>query len=120
MKAHHAKFGLVGLIASAAVSAALASPSAAQDCTDLLGAFQQGMSSGQIASMTGLNANQVEFCRRELSHPIFVGPAGTAPMNAAGPPPRNAAGPPPFGAAGPPPIGAAGPPPVGHEVKRLP
>ena len=92
----------------------------AQDCTTLLSLFQRGLSTAQISEMTGLSGNDVESCRKQLSQPIFVGPAGPPPLGAAGPPPRGAAGPPPLGAAGPPPFGAAGPPPVGHEVKRLP
>ncbi len=92
----------------------------AQDCTTLLSLFQRGLSTAQISQMSGLSDNDVESCRKQLSQPIFVGPAGPPPVGAAGPPPRGAAGPPPLGAAGPPPFGAAGPPPVGHEVKRLP
>ena len=111
-----------GLVAAGALAAmfGFAATAEAQDCTTLLSAFQQGLSAAQIARMTGLTTNDVERCRRQLSRPIFVGPAGAPPVNAAGPPPRNPAGPPPLGAAGPPPVNAAGPPPVGHEVKRLP
>jgi hypothetical protein len=92
----------------------------AQDCTSLLGLFQGGSSTLEIAQATGLTTNEVEACRRELSQPIFIGPAGAPPRGAAGPAPVHAAGPPPRGAAGPPPVGAAGAPPVGREVKRLP
>ena len=81
-----------------------------QDCTALLGAFQQGMSSADIARMTGLTVSQVELCRGDLSQPAEVGPQGPLPLGAAGPAPLGAAGPPPVGAAGPS-VGAAGPPP---------
>jgi hypothetical protein len=107
-----------GVITAAVLSCA--APAPAQDCTPLLGLFQQGRNTTEISRMTGLNRNQVESCRKELSKPIYVGPAGAVPLGAVGPGPRNAAGPPPVGAAGPPPVGAAGAPPVGREVKRLP
>ena len=103
-----------------AVSLLVVSTAGAQDCTTLLSVFQQGLSTAEIAEMTGLTSNQVEACGQQLRQPIYVGPAGAPPVNAAGPPPRNPAGPPPLGAAGPPPVGAAGPPPVGRDVKRLP
>lgn len=120
-------FGILALAFVAGV-VALGSPARAQDCTALLDMLQQGLGSAEIARITGLPVNSVEECRRELSRPIRVGPAGPPPLGAAGPPPlgaagpppRGAAGPPPFGAAGPPPFGAAGPPPVGRDVKRLP
>lgn len=97
-----------------------AGPVRAQDCGPLLGLFQQGRNSTEIARITGLQRYQVEACRRALSKPIVVGPEGAPPLEAVGPGPKRAAGPPPVGAAGPPPKGAAGVPPVGHEVKRLP
>jgi hypothetical protein len=103
-----------------AVPLLVVSTAGAQDCTALLSLFQQGLSTAEIAEMTGLTSNQVEACGQQLRQPIYVGPAGAPPVNAAGPPPRDPAGPPPFGAAGPPPVGAAGPPPVGRDVKRLP
>ncbi len=86
----------------------------------MLGLFQQGLSTNEIARDTGLTHSQVDACRRQLQQPIFVGPEGAPPQGAAGPAPRNAAGPPPVGAPGPPPVGAAGPPPVGRVIKRLP
>lgn len=109
-------------LALAVVTAGLfcAVPARGQDCGFLLGLFQQGLSTTEIARGTGLGTNEVEACRRELRRPIFVGPQGPPPLNAAGPPPKNAPGPPPLGAAGRPPLGAAGPPPVGHDVRRLP
>ena len=90
----------------------------------------------EIAAITGLSTNSVGACRRELSRPLGVGPAGAPPAAAVGPPPVNApgrppigaagvppagaAGAPPVGAAGAPPAGAAGAPPVGRDIKRLP
>jgi hypothetical protein len=105
-----------------ALTAAASAPGGAHatDCGSLLGLFQAGRSTVEIARMTGLSSTQVQDCRRELSQPVFVGPEGAPPLGAAGPPPRNAVGPPPLGAAGPPPLGAAGPAPRGREVKRLP
>lgn len=111
----------IALVAAAlALSFGVAATARAQDCTTLLSMFQRGLSDAEIGQMTGLSGNDVAGCRRQLSQPIFVGPAGPPPMGAAGPPPHGAAGPPPLGAAGPPPLGAAGRPPVGREVKRLP
>jgi len=92
----------------------------AQDCVSLLDLFQQGRSVVEISRLTGLTTTDVADCRRELSRPIHVGPAGPPPLGAAGPAPRGAAGRPPIGAAGAPPIGAAGPPPIGRDVRRLP
>jgi hypothetical protein len=99
---------------------AAAAAASAQECTSLLPLFQAGRSDEEIAHGTGWNINDVHWCRRDLSRPIEVGPAGVPPARAAGPPPVKAAGPPPVGAAGPPPVGAAGPPPVGRTIKRLP
>jgi len=110
----------MGVPFAAAVVLLCAAPVRAQDCGWLLGSFQQGLSTDEIARDTGLTANQVETCRRQLQQPIFVGPEGAPPQGAVGPAPRNAAGSPPVGAAGRPPVGAAGPPPVGREIKRLP
>jgi hypothetical protein len=107
----------MGLVAAVLLAAVLVSmrTARAQECTALLDMLQQGMSSARIAGITGLSVDEVEGCRRQVSQPIFVGPAGSPPLGAAGPVPRGAAGPPPMGAPGPPPIGAAGPPPVGHK-----
>ncbi len=104
---------VAGMLSAAAVASA-------QDCTSLLPLFQRGGSDEEIAHGTGLNINDVRWCRRELSRPIEVGPAGVPPAGAAGPPPAKAAGQPPMGAAGPPPMGAAGAPPGGRTIKRLP
>jgi hypothetical protein len=105
-----------------ALAALLWAESAARaaDCVALLPLFQRGGSDAQVAEATGLPFAAVSSCRRELSRPVYVGPAGAPPMGAAGPPPMGAAGRPPMGAAGAPPMGAAGPPPVGRDVKRLP
>lgn len=92
----------------------------ANDCMALLPLFQRGLSDPEIAAETQLPFAVVESCRRELSRPLPVGPAGAPPMGAVGAPPAGAAGRPPLGAAGPPPMGAAGPPPVGRDVQRLP
>lgn len=105
---------------AAAVVLLCAGSAPAQDCGWLLGLFQQGLSTEDIARNAGLTPNQVDACRRQLQQPIFVGPEGAPPQGAVGPAPRNAAGPPPVGAAGKPPVGAVGPPPVGREIKRLP
>src|SRR5574337_1069128 len=95
---------LLGFTLATAVVLLCPVPVRGQDCGWLLGLFQQGLSTGEIARDTGLTGNQVEACRRQLQQPIFVGPEGAPPQGAVGPAPRN----------------AAGPPPVGHEVKRLP
>ena len=108
------------MLAAFAVVLLCAVPVRAQECSWLLGLFQQGLSAQEIAWETGLTGNQVETCRRQLRQPIFVGPEGVPPQGAVGPAPRNAAGSPPVGAVGRPPSGAAGPPPVGREIKRLP
>jgi len=113
-------WGPMGVLLAAAIVLWCAVPACAQDCGWLLGLFQQGLSTQEIAQGTGLTTVQVESCRRQLQQPIFVGPEGAPPHGAVGPAPRNPAGPPPGGAAGPPPAGAAGPPPVGHKIKRLP
>jgi hypothetical protein len=102
------------------VNVGLAATVPAQDCTAFVNLFQQGLSDRQIAGATGLTINDVAACRRQLQHPIVVGPQGPPPIGAAGPPPLGAAGPPPLGAAGPPPAGAAGAPRVGIEGKRVP
>ena len=107
-------------LAATTVVLVCAAPVRGQDCSWLLGLFQQGLSTAEIARETGMTGNQVEACQRQLRQPIFVGPEGVPPQGAVGPAPLNAAGPPPVGAAGPPPVGAAGPAPVGHKVKRLP
>ncbi len=107
-------------VMGAVVALVCAAPVWAQDCSALLGLFQQGRSTIEIARVTGLTGNEVEACRRQLSRSSFVGPAGRAPQGAAGPAPVGAAGPPPVGAAGPPPLGAAGRPPVGGAVRRVP
>lgn len=98
----------------------LARAATAADCMSLLPLFQQGGSDAEVAQYTGLPFAVVQSCHAELSRPIYVGPAGAPPANAAGPPPVRAVGPPPMGAAGPPPMGAAGPPPMGRTIKRLP
>lgn len=113
-------WGLLLAGAALAASVTFVGVARAQECTTLLGLFQQGLSNVEIARATGWPSNNVASCRSALQRPIIVGPAGAPPVGAAGPAPRNAAGPPPVGAAGPPPVGAAGPPPVGHEVRRLP
>ncbi|GIW45991.1 MAG: hypothetical protein KatS3mg077_3273 [Candidatus Binatia bacterium] len=95
-------------------------PAHANDCMVLLPLFQRGLSDADIAAETQLPFAVVESCRRELSRPLPVGPAGAPPMGAPGAPPAGAAGRPPMGAAGQPPMGAAGPPPVGRDVQRLP
>ncbi|MCK6555350.1 hypothetical protein L6Q96_12350 [Candidatus Binatia bacterium] len=94
----------------------------AQYCSSYLGLYQQGATDAQVARLTGLSVYEARFCRRVLSEPIYIGPAGAPPVNAAGRPPGpNAAGPPPGpGMLGPPPGGAAGPPPVGRDVRRIP
>jgi len=126
---------LVTVVVSLA-GAVTAAPVAAQECVALLPLFQQGRGDAEIAAITGLSTNSVGACRRELSRPLGVGPAGAPPAAAVGPPPVNApgrppigaagvpparaAGAPPVGAAGAPPAGAAGAPPVGRDIKRLP
>ncbi len=105
--------------AAALLFVGLAAPASA-DCNALLPLFQQGGSVAQVAQATGLSFAEVDLCRRELSRPVYVGPAGAPPLNAAGAPPLGAAGRPPMGAAGAPPIGAAGPPPLGRDVRRRP
>jgi len=107
--------GLGAAIACALATVILvAAPAArAQDCMSILSLLQQGRSPGEISRLSGMSPAQVIQCRRQLSQPTFVGPAGAPPVNAAGSPPVNAAGGPPIGAAGRPPIGAAGGPPVG-------
>lgn len=94
----------------------------AQYCSSYIGLYQQGATDAQVARLTGLSVSEAAFCRRVLSEPIYIGPAGPPPVNAAGRPPGpNAAGPPPGpNAVGPPPGGAAGPPPVGRDVRRIP
>ena len=101
----------VALALFAATSSA-APVASAQDCTNLLALFQRGATDEQIAQGTGMNINDVHWCRREFSRPIEVGPAGVPPAGAAGPPPARAAGQPP--------MGAAGAPPGGRTIKRLP
>ena len=97
-----------------------AAPLAAQECVVLLPLFQQGKGDAEIAAISGVPTNAVTACRRELSRPLGVSPAGVPPAGAAGAPPVNAPGRPPIGAAGAPPAGAAGAPPVGRDIKRLP
>lgn len=122
MTRHRLRLGMWPLVAATALALEVAAPprGAAQDCNALLGPLQQGLSSAEIAQMTGLSTFDVELCRRALSQPIMVGPAGAPPSGAVGSPPRGAAGPPPRNAPGPPPFGAPGPPPVAHDLKRLP
>jgi hypothetical protein len=98
----------------------IAAPVVAQECVVLLPLFQQGKGDEEIAAISGLPTNTVGACRRELSRPLGVSPAGAPPVGAAGAPPARAAGAPPLGAAGAPPAGAAGAPPVGRDIKRLP
>ena len=110
--------GMLGIVLATHLCA---SEVAAQDCTPLLSMFQAGRSTAEIAQITGLTTNEVDFCHQQLRRPVFIGPAGAPPVGAPGPAPRNAAGPPPSGnAVGPPPVGAAGPPPVGRDIRRLP
>jgi len=94
----------------------------AQYCSSYIGLYQQGATDAQVARLTGLSVSDAAFCRRVLSEPIYIGPAGAPPVNAPGRPPGpNAAGPPPGpNTVGPPPGGAAGPPPVGRDVRRIP
>jgi hypothetical protein len=113
MTRYRLRFWACSLVGGAFWVLLAAGTAVGQDCTALLGAFQQGMSSADIARMTGLTVSQVELCRGNLSQPSVVGPQGPLPLRAAGPPPLGAAGPPPVGAAGPPSAGAAGPPPRG-------
>jgi hypothetical protein len=127
MRTYRLRFWACSLLGGALLVLLAVGIAVAQDCTALLGLFQQGMNSADIARMTGLTVSQVELCRGNLSQPAVVGPQGPLPLGAAGPPPLGAAGPPPVGAAGPsvgavgpmpggaagpPPVGAAGPPPV--------
>ena len=125
MTTYRLRFWPCSLVGGAFWVVLAAGTAVGQDCTALLGLFQQGVSSADIARMAGLTVNQVELCRGDLSQPSVVGPQGPLPLGAAGPAPFGAAGPPPVGAAGPPargaagpaPVGAAGPPPVGAAGK---
>jgi len=114
--------GLVGTVAVVAALLVCSAAADAQYCSSYLGLYQQGASDAQVARLTGLSVSEASFCRRVLSEPVYIGPAGAPPVNAAGRPPGpNAAGPPPGpNTVGPPPSGAAGPPPVGRSVQRLP
>lgn len=112
MTPYRLRFWACSLVGGAFWVLMAAGTAVGQDCTTLLGLFQQGMSSADIARMTGLTINQVELCHGDLSQPSVVGPQGPLPLGAAGPPSAGAAGPAPRGAAGPPPVGAAGKPPV--------
>ena len=112
MTPYRLRFWACSLVSDAFWVVLAAGTAVGQDCTALLGLFQQGVSSADIARISGLTVNQVELCRGDLSQPSMVGPQGPLPLGAAGPPSAGAAGPAPRGAAGPPPVGAAGKPPV--------
>jgi len=107
------RFWACSLVGGALLVVLAAGLALGQDCATLLGLFQQGLSSAEIARATGLTVNQVELCWGNLNQPPVVGPQGSPPLGAVGPPPFGAAGRPPVGAAGPPPVGAAGPAPGG-------
>ncbi|HYD50409.1 MAG TPA: hypothetical protein VEB21_18785, partial [Terriglobales bacterium] len=76
--------------------------SQAISCMALLDPLRAGYSNGEIAYYWGVAEAEVDHCRRELSRPIVVGPAGPPPKGAVGPPAWRPAGPPALGAAGPP------------------
>lgn len=118
---HARRHGLWCLVVLGTLGAG-AGGAAGQDCAAYLSLYQQGASDLAVARLTGMSVTEAAFCRRVLSEPVYVGPAGAPPVNAPGRPPGpGAAGAPPGpNAAGVPPGGAAGPPPVGREMRRLP